>query len=67
MRLVGRLGKLVLIMNKKVVVFIVEGYSDKEALYGILSELYEEKRFVFSVVNGDITSDNSTKQNTIRN
>lgn len=54
-------------MNKKVVVFIVEGYSDKEALYGILSELYEEKIFVFSVVNGDITSDNSTKQNTIRN
>ncbi|HHQ4319506.1 hypothetical protein ACSW83_02295 [Clostridium perfringens] len=54
-------------MNKKVVVFIVEGYSDKEALYGILSELYEEKRFVFSVVNGDITSENSTKPNTIRN
>lgn len=54
-------------MNKKVVVFIVEGYSDKEALYGILSELYEEKRFVFSVVNGDVTSENSTKPNTIRN
>ncbi len=54
-------------MNKKEVVFIVEGYSDKEALYGILSELYEEKRFVFSVVNGDVTSENSTKPNTIRN
>lgn len=53
-------------MSKKVVVFIVEGFSDKEALYGILSELYEDKRFVFSVVNGDITTENSTQPNTIR-
>lgn len=50
----------------KVVVFIVEGFSDKEALYGILSELYGEKSIVFSVVNGDITTQNSTKVDNIR-
>lgn len=52
--------------KKKVVVFIVEGFSDKEALYGILSELYGDKRFIFSVVEGDITTENSTKIDTIR-
>ncbi len=49
-----------------VVVFIVEGFSDKEALYGILSELYGEKSIVFSVVDGDITTQNSTKVDNIR-
>ena len=46
--------------KSKVIVFIVEGFSDKEALNGILSELYENKKIVFSIVDGDITTKNST-------
>jgi len=52
--------------KKKVIVFIVEGFSDKEALNGILSELYDRKRFVFSIIDGDITTQNSTNANNIR-
>lgn len=52
--------------KKKVIVFIVEGFSDKEALNAILSELYDEKRIVFSIVDGDITTRNSTKVDNIR-
>ena len=33
--------------KSKVIVFIVEGFSDKEALNGILSELYENKKLSF--------------------
>ncbi len=50
----------------RVIVFIVEGFSDKEALNGILSELFDEKRIVFSIVDGDITTKNSTQVNNIR-
>ena len=52
--------------KSKVIVFIVEGFSDKEALNGILSELYENKKIVFSIVDGDITTKNSTKPENIR-
>lgn len=50
----------------KVIVFIVEGFSDKETLNGILTELFDEKRIVFSIVDGDITTQNSTKVENIR-
>lgn len=50
----------------KVILFIVEGFSDKEALNGILSELYEDKSIVFSIVDGDITTQNSTRSENIR-
>lgn len=46
--------------NRNVIVFIVEGITDKDSLYGILSELYEDKNIVFSIVGGDITTDKST-------
>lgn len=52
--------------KSKVIVFIVEGFSDKEALNGILSELYGNKKIVFSIVDGDITTKNSTKPENIR-
>ena len=52
--------------KSKVIVFIVEGFSDKEALNGILSELYENKKIIFSIVDGDITTKNSTKPENIR-
>ena len=42
--------------TKKVFVFILEGYSDKTALEGILKRIYTN-RFIYSVVTyGDITS-----------
>ncbi|SFU82338.1 hypothetical protein SAMN04487886_11922 [Clostridium sp. DSM 8431] len=50
----------------KVIVFIVEGFSDKETLDGILTELFDEKSIVFSIVDGDITTQNSTKVDNIR-
>lgn len=43
--------------SNKVIVFIVEGSTDRDALYGILSELYEDRQIVFSIVGGDITTD----------
>ena len=52
--------------RRKVILFIVEGFSDKEALNGILSELYEDKSIVFSIVDGDITTQNSTISENIR-
>lgn len=47
--------------RSKVIIFIVEGKSDKKALESILSELYEEKNIVFSIVGGDITADYGSK------
>lgn len=48
-------------LSKKVIVFIVEGISDKESLYGVLSELYDDREIEFSVVRGDITTDSKSK------
>lgn len=52
-------------MKNRVIVFIVEGISDKESLYGILSELYVDRNIVFSVVDGDITTDKYTSVSNI--
>lgn len=51
--------------SKKVIIFIVEGISDKESLNGILSEFYEQSEFVFVVINGDITTDYGCKVDNI--
>lgn len=51
----------------RVIVFIVEGISDKESLEAILSELFEDKNIVFSVVGGDITTANSSNITNIQN
>ncbi|MGL4847515.1 MAG: hypothetical protein ACRC28_01085 [Clostridium sp.] len=50
----------------KVIIFIVEGITDKEALEGVISELYEEKNIIFEVIGGDITSEYETKVNNIK-
>lgn len=42
---------------KKVVIFIVEGNSDKKALEKILQKIYKNKNIVFKFTDGDITSD----------
>lgn len=43
--------------EKKVVVFIVEGPSDENALGGIMKEFFSSDEVQFAVVHGDITSD----------
>ena len=43
--------------TKKVVIFIVEGNSDKKALEKIFQKIYKHKNIVFKFTDGDITSD----------
>ena len=51
--------------RKKVVLFIVEGFSEKESLELLLSDFFGNNRqVIFEVAQGDITSDrHSTQQN----
>ena len=42
---------------KKVIIFIVEGNSDKKALEKIFQKIYRNKDIVFKFTDGDITSD----------
>ncbi|NEZ46911.1 hypothetical protein FDF74_06760 [Clostridium niameyense] len=50
--------------SKKIILFIVEGISDKNSLSLILSRLLRNDKIEFQVVNGDITS---RKDTTIQN
>lgn len=43
-------------LRKKVVIFIVEGESDKAALKHILNKIYKRKKIVFCVTDGDLSS-----------
>ena len=47
-------------IEKKVIVVIVEGASDENAIGGILKEYFSSEEVQFAVVHGDITSDNLT-------
>lgn len=52
--------------EKKVVVVIVEGPSDENAIGGILKEFFSSEEVQFAVVHGDITSDyNTTVENAV--
>ena len=46
--------------SKKVVIFIVEGSSDRAALKMIFQKIYSHKNIHFEVTGGDITSDENT-------
>ncbi len=46
--------------EKKVVIVIVEGPSDENALGGIMKEYFSSEEVQFKVVHGDITSDETT-------
>lgn len=46
--------------EKKVIVVIVEGPSDENAIGGILKEYFSSEEVQFAVVHGDITSDEFT-------
>lgn len=49
--------------EKKLIVFIVEGSSDKKALEGIFKKIYKHnKQIVFKFTNGDVTSDDNINQ-----
>jgi hypothetical protein len=45
---------------KKVILFIVEGQSEEDALGSSLSRLLTSSQVSFHIVGGDITSDRST-------
>ena len=52
--------------EKKVVVVIVEGPSDENAIGGILKDFFSSKEVQFAVVHGDITSRyETTKENVV--
>lgn len=52
--------------EKKVIVVIVEGPSDVNAIGGILKEHFSSEEIQFAVVHGDITSnDNTTSENVL--
>ena len=51
--------------EKKVVLVIVEGPSDENAIGGILKEYFSSKEVQFAVVHGDITSDINIKKDNI--
>lgn len=48
-------------MTKKVLLFLVEGLSDKDALEPILSELVDNTKIHFEVLRYDLSADNSTQ------
>ncbi|MEG0093790.1 MAG: hypothetical protein RR945_02295 [Erysipelotrichaceae bacterium] len=45
-------------MSKKIILFIVEGLSDKDALEPILSELIDDTNLYFEVLYCDATTNN---------
>lgn len=51
--------------RKSVILVLVEGVSDKSALENILSVLVPTKKIIFSVMNGDVTSNRSTKADNV--
>jgi len=51
--------------EKKVVMVIVEGPSDENAIGGILKEHFSTKEVQFAVVHGDITSDFATTKDNV--
>lgn len=54
--------------RKKIVLFIVEGISDKESLELLLTELIEDNnQVIFELTHGDITSHGSTNGSNIKN
>lgn len=49
-----------ILSEKKVIVVIVEGPSDENAIGSILKEYFSSEEVQFAVVHGDITSDKFT-------
>lgn len=50
-------GEIVMANTKKVILFIVEGITDKISLEGILSTLIETENVKFQITEGDMTTE----------
>lgn len=50
---------------KKVVLMLVEGFSDKNALQRIMQRIYKNRMIVFEVTKGDITSNESVNKDNV--
>lgn len=59
-------GKIIL-TEKKVIMFIVEGPSDEAALGTIMKEIFAQNHIRFIVVRGDITTKNDVSPNNVVN
>jgi len=54
--------------SKKIVLFIVEGFTDKNSLALVLSKIIEKDKIVrFKIINGDITTRNGVNASNIHN
>ena len=51
--------------SKKVVLLLVEGFSDRNALKKIMQRIYKNRLLVFEVTQGDITSDDSVNKENV--
>lgn len=54
-------------LEKKIILFIVEGTSDRDALSLIISRLINKEEIEFQVIHGDITADKFSSQQNIVN
>ena len=52
---------------KKVVIFIVEGQTDKRTLEKIFKKIYRNKNIHYEVTDGDITTNDKININNIEN
>ena len=52
---------------KKVVIFIVEGETDKRSLENIFKKIYRYKNIHYEVTNGDITTDDNINIDNVKN
>ncbi len=53
-------------MKKKVILFLVEGISEDEALSALISNIIKNERVAFQIMHGDITSNINTNQQNIK-
>lgn len=52
--------------SKKIVLFIVEGVSEKDSLELLMEKAFEDKNFIFEVVHGDITADKNINTKNVK-
>lgn len=53
-------------MTKKLIIFLVEGITEKISFGAIFSEIFRNKNIEFHIINGDITSDYSISYQNIK-
>ena len=53
-------------IKKKVILFLVEGISEDEALSALISNIIKNDTVAFQIMYGDVTSDINSSQQNIR-